>query len=188
LSAVSEVTPGVAYFAKVRTASTWTPPLPRDPTTRFVYDGDGGRVKRIDATGTTRYLGELVETAPDGTTTKYVFAGSQRIAALETPRQQAALKSTRPRSAFAQWWRGLLHGLACLLDLPTAEAAGLPSTIRFYHPDHLGSTHLMTDATGAVIERAEYTPYGSFARREVSPSHSATLPHHSVCCVLVAGC
>jgi len=32
---------------------------------------------------------------------------------------------------------------------------------RFYHPDHLGSTTLITDEAGNVIEETEYLPYGS---------------------------
>ena len=76
---------GQAYFVHVPAAASWTPPLPRDPTTRFVYDGDGGRVQSITRQGTTTFLGESVELAPDGATTKYLFAGSQRLAALTRP-------------------------------------------------------------------------------------------------------
>lgn len=39
--------------------------LPRDPTTRFVYDGDGGRVKSITTAGTTLFLGQSYEVGPD---------------------------------------------------------------------------------------------------------------------------
>lgn len=35
-----------------------------------------------------------------------------------------------------------------------------PGTIYFYHPDHLGSTSLMTDATGSVVEETNYYPFG----------------------------
>ena len=35
--------------------------------------------------------------------------------------------------------------------------------MRFYHGDHLGSTNLITDGAGQVVEVSEYTPYGSRA-------------------------
>ena len=70
----------------MRNTGTFSPSLPRDPTTRFLYDGDGGKVKQITPLGTTLLLGELFEVKPDGTQTTYVFAGSQRLASLETSR------------------------------------------------------------------------------------------------------
>jgi len=125
LTTATQVEPGQAYYVQLPTASTWTPPLPRDPTTTFVYDGDGGRVKQITASGTTTYLGESYELAPDGTITKYVFAGSQRIAAKDST-----------------------------------------GTLRFYHGDHLGSSNVITDGTGALVELNEHTPYGGLSRHE----------------------
>ena len=39
--------------------------------------------------------------------------------------------------------------------------------IRYFHPDHLGSTALVTDEEGQVVERVEYKPFGDVHRREV---------------------
>ncbi|MBI3021625.1 MAG: hypothetical protein HYY59_06495 [Candidatus Omnitrophica bacterium] len=128
LTTLTSVEPGQAYFVQVRTTSTWSPPLPRDPTTTFVYDGDGGRVKQVTAAGTTTYLGEVFEKDPSGKVTKYVFAGAQRIAALA--------QNPQP---------------------------GAPSALSFYHGDHLGSSNVITDQTGAIIEHTEHTPYGAVA-------------------------
>jgi len=164
LTTPTDAQPGKSYWVHIRTASTFSPAFPRDPTTRFVYDGDGGRVKQITAAGTTTFLGEVVEKAPDGKTTKYVFAGSQRIASIDrTPQQQAALREPK------RWWAKAWTSLLAFLDIPVAEAAGVP-TIRFYHTDHLGSSNVITDATGAVVELAEYTPYGSLTHHEGSTS------------------
>lgn len=33
----------------------------------------------------------------------------------------------------------------------------------FYHPDHLGSTSLITNSTGAVVEETTYEPFGKVA-------------------------
>lgn len=101
-------------------------------TTKFAYDGDGGRVKQISpASVITRYVGELAEKT-GSRTTKYVFAGSVRVAA--------------------------------------KESTGM---LRFYHSDHLGSSNVITDGAGLVVELAEYTPYGSLNRRE----GPANVPH-----------
>jgi len=39
---------------------------------------------------------------------------------------------------------------------------------RFYHGDHLGSSNVITDGAGQLIEVAEYTPYGSLAVQQGS--------------------
>ena len=38
----------------------------------------------------------------------------------------------------------------------------------FYHPDHLGSTGFVTDATGEVYQHLEYFPFGETWVDEVS--------------------
>ena len=48
-------------------------------TTTFVYDGDGGRVKKIVGATTTRYISKLYE-CDNGSCSRYVWAGSTRIA------------------------------------------------------------------------------------------------------------
>ena len=54
------------------------------PTTAtFTYDGDGGRVKKIDGTTTTRYISKLYECDTTGATTscsRFIWAGDTRIA------------------------------------------------------------------------------------------------------------
>ncbi len=169
LKPATEAAAAQAYYVHVRTAGTFSPSLPRDPTTRFIYDGDGGKVKQITPSGTTLLLGELFERKPDGTQVSYIFAGSQRIASLETPPGQlASLKPARAPTRLAKAW----HRLLDFLDIPSAEAAGLP-VLHFYLTDHLGSTDLVTDATGAVVEHTEHVPYGAIARHD----GPADLPH-----------
>src|SRR3989338_9988180 len=128
LPVATQAAVGKAYWVQASSAATWTPPLPRDPTTRFVFDGDGGRVKRITDSQTTLYLGESYEQVVGGEATKYVFAGSLRIASVA--------QSPEP---------------------------GAPSQLRFYHTDHLGSSNVLTDATGQLVSLTEHTHYGSVA-------------------------
>ena len=35
------------------------------------------------------------------------------------------------------------------------------TTIHYIHTDHLGSTHLVTDTTGAISEATDYYAYGA---------------------------
>ncbi len=79
---VTQVDSGKAYWVKVASpGGSWTPPAPVFTTTSYVYDGDGGRVKEVSPSGTTTFLGDLEEISPASVVTKYLFAGSQRIAA-----------------------------------------------------------------------------------------------------------
>ncbi|GEM_PF-1026701 len=162
LTTVERVEPGQAYFVQVRSSSTWHPPLPREVTTTTVYDGDGGRVKQRTPSGTTTYLGESVELAADGTVTKYVFAGAQRIASL-TRSTRSTTSAPSPPSRLG----GPRSG-----KLPPPPAKTLPPApaLRFYHTDHLGSSNVLTDATGAVVELHEYTPFGSVSAQSPQPA------------------
>ena len=52
-------------------------------TTTFVYDGDGGRVKKIAGTTTTRYISQLYE-CDNTSCSRMIFAGSVRVATIGT--------------------------------------------------------------------------------------------------------
>jgi RHS repeat-associated protein len=52
--------------------------------TSFTYDGDGGRVRKATGTSSTVYIGSLFEKDASGKTTKYIFAGANRIASKES--------------------------------------------------------------------------------------------------------
>jgi RHS repeat-associated protein len=88
--------------------------------TTFQYDADGSRIKKTASTGSTTYISSLFEKDSDGKTRKYIFAGSSRVA--------------------------------------TIESTG---NTYYYHPDHLGSSNVITDATGQKVQYTEYTPYGT---------------------------
>ena len=46
----------------------------------------------------------------------------------------------------------------------------------YYHHDHLGSTTLITNESGEVVQRVEYLPYGEvFLERHGGDNHS--MPH-----------
>ncbi len=96
-------------------------------TTTFVYDGDGGRVKKTVTSGstttTTTYIGKLY--VCEGTScSRLIYAGNQRIA---------------------------------LVPMPPSGRTPSPS---YFHPDHLGSTSVLTNAQGVAEEHNSYRPYG----------------------------
>ena len=94
-------------------------------TTTFVYDGDGGRVKKTVTSGstTTTYIGKLY--VCEGTScSRLIYAGTQRIA---------------------------------LVPMPPSGRTPSPS---YFHPDHLGSTSVLTNAQGVAEEHNSYRPYG----------------------------
>ncbi|MFO0701156.1 MAG: RHS repeat-associated core domain-containing protein [Nitrospira sp.] len=93
-------------------------------TTTLIYDGDGGRVKRIVGATTTRYISPLYE-CDNSSCNRYIWAGDTRIAILP--------------------------------DNPTGQPCN-PAC--YFHADHLSSTNLVTDATGARVETLTYQPYG----------------------------
>ncbi len=75
----------------------------------------------------------------------------------------------------ARLWTSLVDALATWFA-PKAEAS-VASTIHYFHTDHLGSSNVITDSTGTVVEISEYTPYGSFSPASPGPrvtSHGFT--------------
>jgi RHS repeat-associated protein len=100
-------------------------------TTTFVYDGDGGRVKKIVSTTTTRYISKLYE-CDNANCSRFIWAGSTRIATI----------------------------------------AVNTGTIQYWHGDHLGSSSVITDSTGAKVQTVTYYPFGG-TRTNQSPSTPA---------------
>jgi RHS repeat-associated protein len=100
-------------------------------TTTFVYDGDGGRVKKIVGTTTTRYISKLYE-CDNTNCSRFIWAGSTRIATIAV------------NTGATQYWHG----------------------------DHLGSSSVITDSTGAKVQTVTYYPFGG-TRTNQSPSTPA---------------
>jgi len=76
--------PSKSYFIRMLRAATWTPPK-TPKTTRFTYDGDGGRVKKEllasdgSLVSSSIYIGGLYEKTGSNAT-KYILLGNQKIA------------------------------------------------------------------------------------------------------------
>ena len=100
-------------------------------TTTFVYDGDGGRAKKIVGTTTTRYISKLYE-CDNTNCSRFIWAGNTRIATIAV------------NTGATQYWHG----------------------------DHLGSSSVITDSTGAKVQTVTYYPFGG-TRTNQSPSTPA---------------
>lgn len=109
-------------------------------TSTFVYDGDGGRVKKIDGTTTTRYISKLYECDTTGTTTscsRFIWAGDQRV----------------------------------------ATVAVTSGTVHYWHGDHLGSSSVITDSTGAKVQAVTYYPYGDIRTNQSFTTPAVNVPY-----------
>ncbi len=84
LSAVDQVMPGAGYCVQILRGCSWTPPAAStSDTVRFVYDADGGRVKKTSSAGTTLFIGVAYE-ARGTNFTEYVLNGADRVASLDS--------------------------------------------------------------------------------------------------------
>jgi len=110
--------PGHAYYIHILNTTTWQISQPAETVAEFVYDGDGGRIKKIASSGSTVYIGSSYE-VNNGITTKHIFCGSNRIASKSSD-----------------------------------------GTLSYIHSDHLGSSNVITDDSGNVVQTLEYLPYG----------------------------
>jgi RHS repeat-associated protein len=96
------------------------------------------------------------------------------------PRARAGHSGEPPmRHAFGRGTRLIslltVAGMAAVA-LPAPPAFAAARKVTFYHPDHLGSTHAVTDAQGQLVSVTEYRPFGAVARATgpTRPAHGYT--------------
>ena len=156
------------------------PPPSTSITTRFTYDGDGGRVKKgLSPQGTvpeqwTLYIGSLYEVESDGTLRKHIFSGANRVCSIEegtipVNSQGLSPKGTDPAESGAPNHPIGLGTSATKGTVPEVQ-------VRYFHSDHLGSSNVITDLAGQQVTLTEFTPYGSTFRQTGSydPKHKFT--------------
>ena len=113
----------------------------QQPTT-FKYDDGTNRVVKKGSGGETLYINPWY-VASLGRNSKQIFAGATRIVTKleQFPSGEGYGTGAKNLTSFYQY---------------------------FYHPDHLGSTGFVTDATGEVYQHLEYFPFGETWVDEVS--------------------
>lgn len=108
------------------------------------YDYSDRRIAKRVINGATNQLSLYPDRSfevRDGKMIKYLFANDQRVAKVTTPFDRTLLIKG-------------FHGDDSRQDDPAV------AEIRFYHGDHLGSASVLVDATGALVERRAYHPFG----------------------------
>jgi RHS repeat-associated protein len=145
-------------------------------TTTFTYDNNGNVTqKTTDGTTTTYvydYANRLTALGAGGATTTYGYdAFGQRVLQTGTTttyiypfKWYSVASSTGSGARFATTTDYVFNGdrLVATVDQQTASgnATGTAKT-RYIHPDHLGSTNVVTDENDAVVQTLDYYPYGA---------------------------
>jgi RHS repeat-associated protein len=144
-------------------------------TSTFAYDNDGNLIqKTTDGTTTTYaydYANRLIALGVSGATTTYGYdAFGTRVLQTGTSTTNiypfkwvSVASSTGSGAQFATTTDYVFNGdtLVATVDQETASgnATGTPAT-HYIHPDHLGSTNVVTNASGTVEQTLDYFPYG----------------------------
>ncbi len=146
-------------------------------TVKMSGDGEGVNINGVVSAGRTgtanftAYVNPYLVVRNGGEYTKHIYMGGQRITSkvsnsgifstspvkdtLQTKyaSQTAALK-TRFDSLGVQY-KGTEHSGSIISNAPTTASSSY-----FYHSDHLGSTSLITDISGEIVQHVEYVPFG----------------------------
>jgi RHS repeat-associated protein len=145
-------------------------------TSSLSYDADGNLIqKTVDGTTTTYlydYANRLIALGVGGATTTYGYdwAGN-RVSQTGTTttylypfKWYSVASSTGSGAKYATTTDYVFNGdtLLATVDQQTASgnATGTAKT-RYVHPDHLGSTNVVTDENDNVVQTLDYYPYGS---------------------------
>lgn len=116
---------------------TWTPfnmPLAITQgasTLTFAYDTERQRIKQVAPDGTTHYIND---TSAGLKVEKFIGASSMR-------------------------WNNYVYAAGGIVAVVYDNVGGTSST-RYFHKDHLGSTAVITNETGGVVETLAYDPWG----------------------------
>ena len=146
-------------------------------TTTFAYDNNGNLIQKIVSSGgnsTTTlhvwdYNNRLIQTAignTSTTTTTYgydafgmrVLMGVNGATTMYPSRFFSRIFSTSGATTTATTTSYIFSSDTLLA---TFEGGPSASTTRYSHPDHLGSTNVVTNASGTVVQVLDYYPYGS---------------------------
>jgi RHS repeat-associated protein len=145
-------------------------------TTSLVYDADGNVTqKTVDGTTTTYlydYANRLIAIGTQNATTTFGY-DAFGVRVLQTGTSTTTLYPFKWYSVASSTGTGAKYatttdyvfngdGLVATVDQQTASgnATGTAKT-RYIHPDHLGSTNVVTDENDQVVQTLDYYPYGS---------------------------
>ncbi len=133
-------------------------------TTTFTYDANGNLTTGAGRASTWDADNRLTATTIQGgnsATFRYDYAGIR----VRKQVRQAATRFPFPGYEIDPF--GVVTKYIAVGDeiLAAKRKSGTTITRLFYHADHLGSVHLVTDVNGALVQRVEYKPWGEVARQ-----------------------
>ena len=119
----------------------------------YIYDPNGNMMGRNGATLTHDYENRLSSLVTGGTTTTFVY-------------DAAGGRVKKTSSSITTLYIGKLYECTSGVCTKHIFAGGnrivskKPSGTYYYHTDHLGSSSVVTDASGAKVEEIYYYPFG----------------------------
>ncbi len=139
-------------------------------TSTFSYDAEGDRNSAIASTGVsqTYSYNQALELTGIGSEVSYTYNGdglrmSKTVGATTTPFTWDV--SGELSSVLKDGTNAYVYGPG---GLPLEQISG--NTALWFHHDQLGSTRLLTNATGQTVATYAYTPYGSLSSSSVTAS------------------
>jgi RHS repeat-associated protein len=140
-------------------------------TSSFAYDNNGNLTSAGTSTFSWDYNNRMTQAVTQGSTSTYAydFASnrvSQVVGSTTTiyPNKFYSITSTTNgattySTTTVYVWNG--DALIATIDqaIINGSATGTPAT-RYIHPDHLGSTNIVSDESGNIVQDNEYYPYG----------------------------
>lgn len=146
-------------------------------TTTYAYDNNGNMTSAGNGTATTSYsydyanrLIALLYNGATSTTYGYDAFGQrvyQIIATSSTTtypyKFYSVASTTKGTNNFATSTEYIFNGdtLLSTIDQPFKNGGATINAItRYIHPDHLGSTNVLTNASGTPVQTLDYYPYG----------------------------
>ena len=143
----------------------------QNPVSAITYDRDGNMTSLTDANGTTTYtydtLNRLVavENATAGidwSCTYDVFGNRVSVTDNGVTTERTYLQGSLP-SVAAEYVNGELkerHIVVGAVKLATLSTPNSQLSTSYYHADLIGSTRLVTDGSGAIVDRRAYKAFG----------------------------
>jgi RHS repeat-associated protein len=145
-------------------------------TSTFSYDNNGNLTqKTVDGTSTTYvydYANRLIALGAGGATTTYCYdAFGARVLQTGTTtttiypfKWYSIASSTGSGAKYATTTDYVFNGDTLLATVDQQTAGGVATgtaQTSYIHPDHLGSTNVVTNASGTVIKTLDYYPFGA---------------------------
>ena len=145
-------------------------------TTTYSYDQNGNLTQKTTDGVTTTYLWDyanrLIALGSGGATTTYgydafgsrVFQTAATSTTIYPFKWYSVASSTGSGATYATTTEYVFNGDTLVSTIDQQFASGVATgtaQTSYIHPDHLGSTNVVTNASGTVVQTLDYYPYGA---------------------------